>query len=504
MQFGVVSARTAPQEIEFQPEKAQNFISFRAHNHAPSKTASKASLFALNRNRVLTHTMQLIQRAWASFDRPHPVQPTVSMNVRTLLSMSLPSKGTDPIAVLNEADEILTQSLSQPRPGFLAFVGSSGLEIGVLADTLATSHDVNLATYSGAASLLEKQALQWIGELIGYPGRHGTFTSGGMLSNLTALTAARQRAFPNCRVEGVQLDVAVYVSCDAHSSIERAVEILGLGSRSLRNIPLNCQRQMDVTALRATIEQDLAAGVVPVAIVATAGTTLAGVVDPLAEIAEIANAYNIWLHVDGAYGLPAAALPTMRRHFAGLEQADSVTVDAHKWLFVPKACGVLLVKDQAALRATFGHDAAYMPTAPEESNPVEWTLEYSRPLRALKIWMGLRAHGASSFRDAIQRNLAQAKLCAHLVKRSPHLELLQEPQLSVVLFRRIPNQGNVNQHNQHLAQAIQEDGRFYIVGAKVDGKDWLRVCFVNYRTDDDDVRSLVDVVEEIGASIESC
>lgn len=464
-------------------------------------------LSELNRGRALIHTAHLIERAWTSFDQARPAQPEVDTLVQDLLAQSLPEAGTDAIAALDEAERILDQSLSQSRPRFFAFVGSSGLEMGVLADALAASHDVNLATYAGAANLVEQQALRWIAELLGYPGQHGSFTSGGMLSNLTALTAARERALPNSRIDGVRGDVAVYVSKEAHSSVARAVEILGIGSRSLRNISITANRQMDVEALRKTIEEDIASGVTPIAIVASAGTTLAGVVDPIAEIGQVAQAHNIWLHIDGAYGIPAAAVSGARHHFAGLDLADSVTVDAHKWLFLPKPCGVLLVKDQAALTAAFTHDASYIPDDPNDLNPVEWTLEYSRPLRALKAWLAFRTYGATNFRRAIQRNLEQAILCAELVVAAPNLSLWQEPTLSVVLFRRVPSSknvevGDINAHNRLLAQTLQADGRVYVVSATVDGEEWLRACFVNYRTTENDVRELIQIVEEVGAKIE--
>ncbi|MBV7328973.1 aminotransferase class V-fold PLP-dependent enzyme [Chloroflexi bacterium TSY] len=311
------------------------------------------SLTGLSRGRALIHTAHLIERAWHSFDRARPAQPQVDDSIRELLSMPLPDEGIDAIDALDEADKILDQSLSQSRPHYFAFIGSSGLEMGVMADALAASHDVNLAVYAGAANLVEQQALRWVGELIGYPGRHGSFTSGGMLSNLTALTAAREQVLPNSRIDGVRSDVAVYVSRDAHSSVARAVEILGFGSRSLRDIPLDGLRRMDAAALRKTVEQDRASNVTPLAIVASAGTTLAGAVDPIAEIATLAEEQSIWLHVDGAYGLSAAAIPDVRHHFVGLERADSMSIDAHKWLFLPKPCGLLLVRDQHALTAAF-------------------------------------------------------------------------------------------------------------------------------------------------------
>lgn len=459
----------------------------------------------MNRGRALIHTAHLIEEAWRSFDRARPVQPDVAEAVRALLAMPLPQQGVDAITALDETRDILDQSISQPRPRYFAFVGSSGLEMGVLADALAACHDVNLAVYAGAANMVEQQALGWISELLGFPGRHGAFTSGGMLSNLTALTAARQHALPDSRRDGITARVAVYTSRDAHSSVARAVEVLGFGSGCIRDIPLGPERRMDANALATAVERDVREQIKPVAIVASAGTTLAGAVDPIDEIADVAQRHGVWLHVDGAYGAPAAAVESARPHFAGLERANSLTVDAHKWLFLPKPCGILLVRDRAALTAAFAHDASYIPDEPDFVQPVEWTLEYSRPLRAMKVWLALRAYGADTFRTAIARNLKQAQICAELVRQSPALELMMEPQLSVVLFRHQPSDNlsldALNKHNRRLARALQADGRIYVAGANMDGQHCLRACFVNYRTRDDDVRVLIEVVEEVGDAL---
>jgi aromatic-L-amino-acid decarboxylase len=239
--------------------------------------------------------------------------------------------------------------------------------------------------------------------------------------------------------------------------------------------------------------------VTPVAVVATAGTTLTGAVDPIAELADVCEGLGVWLHVDGAYGLPAAAVESMRPRFAGLERADSVSLDAHKWLYLPKACGVVLVRRREHLRTAFSHDESYLPHERSEEHAVDVTLEYSRPFRALKLWLAFRAHGAAAFRQAIERNLAQARLLCEEVDARPELERLGEPQLSIVPFRHIPaGVGDADGHNARLALALQHDGRVYVAPAQVDGRIYLRPCFVNYRTTDDDVRALVEVACEVG------
>ena len=455
------------------------------------------------RTETLEHGLALILESWRGFDRARSYQPPIAEHIRALLDQGLPATGVGPHAALDEVSEILDESLAHSRPRFFGYVGSSGLELGVLADALAGSHDINLAASAAAADLVERQALRWVGDLVGYPAAWGTFTSGGMLSNLTALTAARERAQPGCRVEGCDGRGVVYTSAEAHSSVERAVEVLGLGRKALRTIEIDAARRMRPELLAAAIDRDLAGGLRPVAVVATAGTTLTGAVDPIRAVAEVCAAHGVWLHVDGAYGLPAAATASARHLFDGLELADSAALDGHKWLFVPKACGVLLVRNRADLEAAFSHDAPYIPEIEFGEHPVEWTLEYSRPFRALKLWLALRAHGADAFREAIEHDLELARLVADLVREADDLELMTEPSLSIVPFRRVPAKGDTDLHNQRLVGALQRDGRVYVTGAVIDGSWCLRPCMVNYRTTEDDAHALVDIVREVGRRIEA-
>ncbi len=406
---------------------------------------------------------------------------------------------------LDGVAKVLDESLSQARPRYFGYIGSSGLESAVLADALAGSHDCNMAAETAAANLVEQQTLRWVGEYVGFPVASGTFASGGMVSNLTALMAARSARFPESRAVGLATErPTVYTSADAHSSVARAVEILGIGSDNLRLVPVTANRRMDPKQLRDLLLADLAQGHQPMAIVATAGTTLTGAVDPLDAIADVAEEVGVWMHVDGAYGLPAAASQHAGALFAGLNRADSASVDAHKWLFVPKACSVLMTRHPAALRRAFAHDASYMVEDDGHTYPVDETLEYSRPFRSLKLWTSLRAHGAGAFRDAIEENLRQANMLYADVLAHPQLEpMLGPPDLTVVPFRHLPTTGDVNEHNIRLARAMQADGRVYVTGAVIDGATCLRPCVVNFRTTDEDVRSIARLAVEIGTQLEA-
>jgi aromatic-L-amino-acid decarboxylase len=264
-------------------------------------------------------------------------------------------------------------------------------------------------------------------------------------------------------------------------------------------------RRLRPDALADAIDRDLARGITPVAVVATGGTTLTGAVDPIDGIADVCEERGVWLHVDGAYGLPAAGLPSRGDTFAGLARADSCSVDAHKWLYLPKACGVVLVKDDAALAAAFAHEQGYLPHQQHELHAVDITLEYSRPFRALKLWLAFRAHGAQQFRDAIERNLQEADLLYRHAQTTEDFEVLEAPpQLSIVPIRHVPaGVTDLNAHNEALAKAIQADGRIYLSTALIDDQVWLRPCFVNFRTTDDDVLALIEVARELGERLAS-
>lgn len=456
------------------------------------------------RQGALDHAAALVVRAWEEFDAARDAEPEPSRELRARLIEPLPDMPDTAVSGLDLAAAVLDASLAQSRPRYLAYIGSSGLEIGALADLLAHSYDVNLALDAGAATALDRQAIVWLAQFLGFPAATGAFTSGGTISNITALAAARERALPSSRAEGMAGHrVALYCSQEAHYSVTRAAELLGIGGRWVRDIPIDGRRRMDPTALDAQLDEDIADGVTPIAVVATAGTTLTGAVDPLDAIADVCEAHGVWMHVDGAYGLPAAGVPSRAALFTGLERADSLSVDAHKWMFVPKACSAVLVRRTADLAAAFAHDEDYIPHDGEQLNPVDVTLEYSRPLRALKLWLALRVHGAEAFREAIRANLQQAELLHALAAADPDFRVrLHAPQLSIVPLRHEPGHcPDPNRHNALLCRAVQEDGRVYMSPAVIDGETWLRPCFTNFRTTVDDVHVTLAVVKEIGAGI---
>ncbi|QYJ14263.1 Tryptophan decarboxylase [Rubrobacter xylanophilus DSM 9941] len=464
----------------------------------------RADLPALaDREGVLEELVRVICEAWTSFDAPRPAEPQLGEELAARLVAPLPEGPGDVEDALSDAARVLDASVSPSRPLNLGYIGSTGLEMGVLGSALAATYDVNLAVTAGGADLVEEQALRWLADFVGFPLAEGSFTSGGMTSNLTALLAARERALPGSRADGLHgRRAAAYCSEEAHHSVVRAVEVCGLGNAAVRRIPLDDRRRMRPDALDAAISRDAASGITPVAVVATAGTTLTGAVDPLDDVADVCGRHGVWMHVDGAYGLPAAAVPETAPLFAGLERADSTTVDAHKWLGVQKSCSAVMLRETGRLRAAFGHEERYMLHEGDVPNPVDRTLEYSRPLRSLRLWMALRVHGAAQYRIWIKRTLDNARHLTGLLREAPDFELLHEPMLSTVCFRHAPSGlRDPDAHNLRLAREMQRDGRVFLAPASVDGRACLRACFVNFRTTARDVERILPVAREVGGRL---
>jgi glutamate/tyrosine decarboxylase-like PLP-dependent enzyme len=373
------------------------------------------------------------------------------------------------------------------HPGYLAYIPGEGTWPGVMGDLIASALNVDTCWWLGSSgpSALELVVLDWFRQWIGYPeGAAGVLVSGGSAANLTALACARE-----ARVGAMDGSAVVYMSDQTHSSVARGARALGFRPENVRIIPTDEYARLRVDALASALEADRAAGLTPLAVVANAGTTATGAVDPLATLSELCAAHRVWLHVDGAYGAFAVLSERGRASLQGIELADSVTLDPHKWLYQPIEVGALLVRDGVLLRRGFEIGAEYLEgieAGDVEVNFSDFGLQLTRSARALKLWMSLRYFGVDAFRDAIDAAIDLALHAQRTIEASPELELLSKASLGVVTFRRRPDgvedEAVLERINAELAGEIERDGEVFISTARVRGRFALRLCILNFST----------------------
>ena len=440
----------------------------------------------------------------------------------TLPPGGLPAEGTEACELLAEvAPLLLDNALHNGHPRFLGYITSSGAPLGALADMLAAAVNSNLAKWelSPIASEIEAQTIRWIAEFVRYPvDCGGLMVSGGNMANLHAFLAARQAAavggFRESGVRGEARRLTVYASRETHTWIEKAVEFTGLGASSIRWIDTDARQRMDVARLCAQIESDKLAGCKPFLVVATAGTISTGVIDPIREMADVCDANGLWLHVDGAYGAPAASLPESPDDLRALALADSVAVDPHKWLYSPIEAACVLTKDPDALRSTFDFQPAYYHLQAEEGAPVDYYrqgLQNTRGFRALKVWLSMRNVGANGYRESIREDIALARHLFESAGAHPDLDAVT-CSLSIATFRYCPADlvgdsdavsSYVDALNKALLVDIQQSGQMFISNAVVNGNYVLRACIVNFRTTVSDIDAVVETVGRIGKSLDA-
>ena len=437
-----------------------------------------------------------------------PIFPKTSgAEAEELFHLPLPEEGAGARA-FDDLERITTHCRGQ-NGGFFGYVLGSGEPVAALADLLASVVNQNVTAWRSApaAATMERTVVEWIAAAIGCSGFRGSLTGGGSSANLMGLAMARENRIPaNEKGLGGSGHGVVYASEEVHMSIPKAVALLGLGRAQLRLIPVDEQFRMLPSELAKAVEGDRRDGKVPIAVVGSAGSVNTGAIDPLGEVARIARENALWLHVDGAYGaLAAMAAPGK---FAGLELADSISLDPHKWLYQPLDCGCLLYRDERAAQRAFSHTGDYAKSL--SADPIEGfvffeeSMELSRRFRALKLWLSLRYHGLGAFRAAIQKNLELAQRLAKSVEKERQLEVLAPVELSAVCFR-YRGAGNsaeaeLNRRNAALLQRVVERGRVYLSNATLRGSFALRACIVNHRTTETDVDSVIS--EVLGAAKE--
>ncbi|MEJ2538602.1 MAG: aminotransferase class I/II-fold pyridoxal phosphate-dependent enzyme [Gemmatimonadota bacterium] len=416
-----------------------------------------------------------------------------------------PETGRDPHAVLARAvEEILPRAGRIDHPRFMAFVPASPVWPAVVADWLATGFNIFQGTWLGGAgpSQIELVVLEWFRVWLGMPeGAGGLFTSGGSAANLTAVVAARSRAAER----GGRPGFRVYLSDQAHSSVPRALRIAGVPDDAVRLIPVDESLRMQADVLEGAMRRDRRQGLLPGLVVANGGATNTGIVDPLEELGRVARDFGAWFHVDAAYGGFAVLAPRGARLLAGIGEADSITLDPHKWLFQPYEAGCLLVRDTDDLTRAFRVSAEYLQDTElglEHVNFGDRGLQLSRSFRALKVWMTLQVHGRKALAQAVEDGLLLADHAAARVAAEPTLRILGEPSLSIVCFHALPPDGertpeSTDRFNQGIQERIVAEGTAMISSTRIHGRFALRLCILNHRTTKEDVDAVLDRIVEL-------
>ncbi|PAU95341.1 pyridoxal-dependent decarboxylase [Aliifodinibius salipaludis] len=434
--------------------------------------------------------------------------------VQELLNESLPEDPKNIGSLLDEVGEkVLSTITNSAGPRYFGYITGGGNQVAVLAEMIKASlNQNNLKWHSSPVSTeLERLVMRWVAEFIGYPtSSAGVLLSGGSVANFNCLAVARKIKAPvDISDEGIygSRPMTVYVSEEGHSSFDKAMDMLGLGKKYLRKIPVDDDFCIDVDQLEEQIRNDKNAGLHPICAISVAGTTNTGAVDDLNAVADICQRYDLWYHIDAAYGGPAAKVEGVSSMFSGIGKADSVVVNPHKWLYVPFEAGGVLVKNPDHLRKTFSTIPDYLKSDEQNggrTDLMEYNLPLTKEFKALKVWMTIKAYGATRLRDEIASDMDKARYLSELVGSNKKLELMAPVPLSIVCFRYNPGgmeESTLNRLNDNIIQEIESDGRVFLTGTKIKGKTALRVCFINPRTKKEDIELLEKVVLEIGGKL---
>jgi len=404
--------------------------------------------------------------------------------------------------------------MGNTHPRFWSWYMGAGTPFGALADFLAAALNPNMGGGNHVANHVEAQVLDWCKEIVGLPLESGgLLVSGASMANFVGLAVARNAVEGvDLRTDGVQAlpaRTSWYASSEVHSCVQKALELLGLGSRALRKVPVDAEFRIDLEALEAMIAADRAAGLEPRCVIGNAGTINTGSVDDLAGLAAICRREGLWFHVDGAIGAVLALSPAHRHLVAGIEQADSIAIDLHKWLQVPFEAGCALVRDRQRHRSTFALTPEYLEKTERglASGPLwfsEYGLQLSRGFRALKVWLSFKEHGLDRYAELIDRNIRHARALAALVEAAPDLELMAPVVINIVCLRFNPgglDDQRLNALNEELLIRLHESGIAAPSYTTLGGRYCLRAAIANHRTDERDLRTAVDAIQRIGAEL---
>lgn len=442
-----------------------------------------------------------------------PVFPNCEpAEVNALFANPVPREGISADEVLSELERVLyPYCVHTGGGGYMGLITASPLPVGVLGDLIASGLNQNLGTYSigPSAIAMERETVRWLCELAGYgPGAGGNLTSGGMIANLIGLKLGRDHSSGQAaQIGGVSDRAVVYTSEERHVSVDKAVDLVGLGREAVRAIATDEAFRVRVDLLEAAIAEDRAAGRRPAVLVAMAGSTNTGSVDDLRKLREIADREGLWLHADAAYGGGMLVSRRWPGLLAGVELADSITIDPHKWFYAPVDAGAILVKDEAQLTRSFGLQPSYLKDefdgAGERYQFYVHGLEQTRRFRALKIWMSFKRYGADTIGEWVDANVGHARRLHELAEAHPHFESAVEPPMSAACIRYVPAGEGAETLHARVAERVERDGRFWIGTTRLKGKTWFRACPVNYRTTLEHMDTLMELLAQECAAVEA-
>jgi aromatic-L-amino-acid/L-tryptophan decarboxylase len=439
---------------------------------------------------------------WEGLEQARPITTGRADELRARLAEPPPAGPTAPDAVIDQVlRDVLPFAQSGHHPRFFARIPGPSNPIGVLADALAIGHNAFVGSWTGGsgAATVELITLGWLAELFGLPAdSDGAFVSGGSVANLTALAAAR-----TAQLDGADERAIVYLSDQTHASVTRALRVLGFADTRVRVLETGADLRLAPDRLAAQVAADRAAGLHPFCVIATAGSTNTGVVDPLDELANLCGEAGMWLHADAAYGGPAVLSEAGRTALAGIHRVDSIAIDPHKWLFQPYEIGCVMVRHRGALAQTFALHPEYLADvvgADDEVNFFDRGIQLTRGFRALKLWMTIKVFGLDALRDAIDHTLALASYAEQELRRRPQWEIVTPASLAIVSFRRRwPSAGaeEENRRNEALIAAMTADGRAAISSTTLHGRVVLRLCTINPRTTRADIDTTIAALDEL-------
>ena len=466
---------------------------------------------------LLVSTIQMILQKFEQMEGQKAFSGLSPDDIRSWLDEKLPEEGMDFYDVLNFTKEhVIDTATLNMAPKMFAYVMAGGTQMSIIAEMIATTINQNVGKWHLAPVMteMEQQVAKWAADFIGYdPETAGVMVSGGSAANLTALTVARNVFFEkeNIRDKGLfgLQPFTIYCSDETHNCVDKSADILGLGTHHLKKIATHDDFTIDLNKLEQCIKEDIKKGIKPFCLIGNAGTVNTGAIDDLTALGEIARRYGMWYHIDGAYGGLAASLQRKRPMYAGIESADSIALDFHKWLYQPFEAGCTLIRDWSSFRKGYYKKASYLATDMEEAGRIDFNehqFQLSRNAKALKVWMSFKAYGAHNFRKMIDKDISLTEYLAASVNESDDFELITEALLGITCFRYIGKQSDsthIDKLNKEIIPALENDGRVFITGTTLQNRPVIRACLINHRLQEQHLDHLISVIREVGEKVEN-